>query len=114
MPVRFWAAELVREQLFLQLQQELPYQLAVDTEQFKELARNQVRIDVTIYVCKDSQKHIILGAKGSKIKQIGIVVRKQIEEALQKKVHLFLFVKVRENWIENPTMYTQMGMEQPG
>lgn len=113
MPVRVWVAELVREQLFLRLKQELPYQLTVDTEQFKTVGKNEVRIDATIYVSKDSQKQIILGAKGQTIKQISMQVRKEVEVALEKKVHLFLFVKVRENWFEQPMMYNQMGMVRP-
>jgi GTP-binding protein Era len=112
-PVRFWVAELVREQIFIQLHQELPYQIAVDTEQFKELGKHKVRIDVTIYVTKESQKQIILGKQGSRIKQIGMLVRKEIEKSLNKKADLFLFVKVRENWLDNPAMYQQMGMELP-
>jgi GTPase len=112
-PVRFWVAELVREQIFIQLHQELPYQVAVDTEQFKELGRNRVRIDVTIYVARDSQKQIILGKQGSRIKQIGMLVRKELERSLDKKVDLFLFVKVDEKWLDNPSMYRQLGMEVP-
>lgn len=112
-PIRLWVAELIREQIFIQLHQELPYQVAVDTEQFKELGKGKVRIDATIYVNKENQKQILLGKQGSRIKQIGMTVRKEIEKSLEKKADLFLFVKVRENWQEQPSMYEQMGMEQP-
>ena len=99
-PTRFMAAELVREQLFIQLDEELPYNLSVDIEKWEEVRENEVKIYAVIYTAKDSHKKIILGKAGSMIKEIGQAARMEMEEILGHKVHLFLFVKVKENFDE--------------
>src|SRR6185312_15322461 len=95
-PVRHLAAEITREKLYLKLHQELPYQSTVETEQWTERKDGSVRIEQTIYVERDSQKKIVLGKGGQSIKAIGEAARRELVEILERKVHLFLFVKVRE------------------
>lgn len=111
MPMRLLAAEITREQVFLQLHQELPYATAVETEQWQERDDGSVRIDQTIYVQRDSQKAIVLGKSGRQIKNIGARARAELEEILERRVHLFLHVKVRENWLEERSHYSDMGLE---
>lgn len=105
LPMRFIAAEITREQLFLGLQQELPYKLTVQTEKWEELEDKSVKINQVIVVSRESYKTIILGKNGSKIKELGMKSRKQMEQFFGFPVHLFLFVKVRELWEDNPDYY---------
>jgi GTP-binding protein Era len=111
LPERLLAAEIVREQLFRQLHQELPYASTVETEAFKDQDNGSARIDVTIYVERDSQKAIVLGAKGARIKEIGAKARAELEELMGRRVHLFLFVKVREDWQEDGERYRPWGLD---
>jgi GTP-binding protein Era len=112
-PVRQLAAEITREKLYLRLHQELPYQSTVETEVWKELKDGAVRIEQTIYVERDSQRKIVLGKGGQSIKAIGAAARKEIAAAIEQPVHLFLFVKVREGWGDDPERYRQMGLNFP-
>jgi GTPase len=112
-PVRQLAAEITREKLYLKLHQELPYQSTVETESWTERKDGSVRVEQTIYVERDSQKKIVLGKAGQTIKAIGEAARRELAEILEKKVHLFLFVKVREGWGDDPERYRQMGLEFP-
>ncbi|HET7447950.1 MAG TPA: GTPase Era [Methyloceanibacter sp.] len=107
------AAEITREKLFLRLHEELPYQLTVETTDWKELKDGSVRIEQTIYVARESQRKIVLGAKGRTIKEIGTSAREEIGEIAGAPVHLFLFVKVRERWGEDPERYREMGLDFP-
>ena len=107
------AAEITREKLFLRLHDELPYTSTVETTDWKELADGSIRIEQTIYVERESQRKIVLGAKGRTIKEIGSSARAEIAEMAGSKVHLFLFVKVRERWAEDPERYREMGLEYP-
>ena len=112
-PLRQAAAEITREKLFLRLHDELPYSLTVETADWKELVDGSVRIEQTIYVMRDSQKKIVLGAHGATIKEISMAARKEIGEMIDAAVHLFLFVKVRERWGEDPERYREMGLDYP-
>jgi len=102
-----------REKLYLRLHQELPYSSHIETEKWEEKPDGSVRIDQTIYVERDSQKKIVLGHKGETIRAIGQSARMEIAGILEQKVHLFLFVKVRENWGDDPERYREMGLEFP-
>jgi GTP-binding protein Era len=113
LPMRQLAAEITREKLFLRLHQELPYSSHVETEKWEEKKDGSVRIEQTIYVERDSQKKIVLGAKGETIRAIGQASRKDLCAILEQPVHLFLFVKVRENWSDDPERYREMGLEFP-
>lgn len=110
MPLKLLAAEIVREKLFLYLQQELPYALTVEPELWQRKEDNSVRAEMTIYVQRDSQKIIVLGKGGSMIKKIGQAARREIEDLLEERVRLFLYVKVRENWIDDPARYSDWGL----
>jgi GTPase len=112
-PLRQLAAEITREKLFHRLHQELPYQSTVETESWKELRDGSIRIEQTIYVERESQRKIVLGKGGAAIKKIGAEARKEISEIAEKPVHLFLFVKVREGWGDDPERYRGMGLEFP-
>ncbi len=112
-PLRQLAAEITREKLFERLHQELPYHSTVETEVWKELRKGDIRIEQTIYVERESQRKIVLGKGGQAIKAIGEAARKEIAELTEAKVHLFLFVKVREGWGEDPERYRAMGLEFP-
>lgn len=112
-PLRQLAAEITREKLFERLHQELPYHSTVETEQWKELRGSAVRIEQTIYVERESQRKIVLGKGGATIKAIGEASRREIEKITEGKVHLFLFVKVREGWGDDPERYRAMGLEFP-
>jgi GTPase len=112
-PMRQLAAEITREKLFERLHQELPYHSTVETEAWKELRGGDIRIEQTIYVERESQRKIVLGKGGQTIKAIGEAARKEIAEIAETKVHLFLFVKVREGWAEDPERYRAMGLEFP-
>lgn len=111
--LRQTAAEITREKLFLRLHDELPYTLTVETADWKELADGSIRIEQTIYVERESQRKIVLGAKGQTIKEIGSAARAEIGEIAGVPVHLFLFVKVRERWTEDPERYREMGLDYP-
>ena len=111
MPGRLTAAEITREQLYLQLHQELPYALAVETEGWKEKDDGSVRIDQVVYVERTSQKAIVLGKGGSRIRALGEAARKELEQILERRVHLFLFVKVRGNWGDDPERYRDLGLD---
>lgn len=113
LPMRQLAAEITREKLYLRLHQELPYASHVETEKWEEKKDGSVRIEQVIYVERDSQKKIVLGHKGETIRAIGETARKEIGEILEQKVHLFLFVKVRENWGDDPERYREMGLDFP-
>jgi len=112
-PMRQLAAEITREKLYARLHQELPYQSTVETEIWKELRDGAVRIEQTIYVERDSQRKIVLGQGGATIKAIGADARREIAVAIERPVHLFLFVKVRENWGNDPERFREMGLEFP-
>jgi len=99
-PMRFIASEITREKLFLNLNQELPYSLHVNTDSYEVFTNNQIKINQTIFVFKESQKSIILGKNGLMIKKIGQESRQDISKIANAKVHLFLFVKVKENWVK--------------
>jgi GTP-binding protein Era len=112
-PVRQLAAEITREKLYLKLHQELPYQSTVETETWTERKDGSVRIEQIIYVERESQRKIVLGKAGQSIKAIGEAARRELSEIIEKPVHLFLFVKVREGWGDDPERYRQMGLEFP-
>ncbi len=111
--LRTLAAEITREKLFERLHDELPYQATVETDQWKDLPDGSARIEQTIFVARESHKKIVLGEGGRTIKAIGSAARKEIAEANEAPVHLFLFVKVREGWTEDPERYRAMGLEFP-
>lgn len=110
MPLKLLAAEVVREKLFLYLRQELPYSLTVEPELWQRRDDGSVRAEMTIYVERDNQKIIVLGKGGQMIKKIGQAARRELEEMLEDRIHLFLFVKVRENWINDPARYNPWGL----
>ena len=112
-PIRQLAAEITREKIFQKLHQELPYSSTVETDSWAERKDKSVRIEQTIFVERESQRKIVLGKGGATIKSIGADSRKEIAEIIEQPVHLFLFVKVRENWGEDPDRYREMGLEFP-
>ena len=111
MPMRLLAAEITREKLFMKLHQELPYAITVETENWQKRDDQSIRIEQTIYVERDSQRSIVLGKNGQMIKSIGMESRKELSEVVDAKVHLFLFVKVREKWGDDPSHYTNWGLD---
>ena len=111
--LRHAAAEITREKLFMRLHDELPYSLTVETADWKELKDGSVRVEQTIYVMRESQRKILLGAKGATIKEISMAAREEIGQMVGAPVHLFLFVKVRERWGEDPERYREMGLDYP-
>jgi GTP-binding protein Era len=112
-PMRQLAAEITREKLFERLHQELPYHSTVETESWKELRGGNIRVEQTIYVERESQRKIVIGKGGQTLKAIGESARREIAEIVEAKVHLFLFVKVREGWGDDPERYRAMGLEFP-
>ncbi|MBT3305340.1 MAG: GTPase Era [Alphaproteobacteria bacterium] len=110
MPGRLTAAEITREKLYLQLHQELPYAATVETEAWKEMKDGSVRIEQVIYVERQTQKAIVLGKGGKRIKALGQAAREELEEIFERRVHLFLFVKVREKWGDDPERYRDLGL----
>jgi GTP-binding protein Era len=112
-PVRQLAAEVTREKIYNYLHDELPYQITVETESWKTLRDKSVRVEQVIYVERDSQKSIVLGKGGQTIKKISQASRTELTEIVGEPVHLFLFVKVRENWGQDPERYREMGLEFP-
>jgi GTP-binding protein Era len=113
MPSRLLAAEITREKLYLRLHDELPYATGVETESWAERKDGSVRIDQTIFVEREGQKAIVLGKGGTAVKAIGAAARKDMEELFGRRVHLFLFVKVRENWAETREHYSTIGLDFP-
>ena len=113
LPLRLLAAELTREKIYDRLHQELPYAITVETTDWKTLRNQSVRIEQTIFVERDSQKKIVLGKGGAAIKAISAETRTELAEIVGQPVHLFLFVKVRENWADDPERYREMGLEFP-
>jgi len=111
LPSRMLAAEATREKLFMQLHQELPYNLTVETELFEVQKNGDLKINQVIYVTRDSHKAMVLGKSGARIKQVGSQSRQDLAELFDRKVHLFLFVKVRENWLNDPERFREMGLE---
>ncbi len=112
-PMRSLAAEITREKAYLRLHDELPYALTVETESWEEKKDGSIRIQQVIYVERDSQKKIVLGKGGQSIKTIGQLAREEMQEMLETKVHLFLFVKVRENWGNDRERFGAMGLDFP-
>jgi GTPase len=112
-PLRMLAAEITREKIYERLHEELPYQSTVETDQWQQRPDGSVRIEQTVFVERDSQRKIVLGKGGQTIKAIGQAARKEIAEVAEAPVHLFLFVKVRENWSDDPERYREMGLEFP-
>lgn len=110
MPLKLLAAEVVREKLFLMLQQEIPYALTVEPELWQRRDDDSVRAEMTIYVEREGQKKIIVGQGGKMIKKIGEKARHELEEMLECRIHLFLYVKVRENWGDDPARYSDWGL----
>lgn len=111
LPMRMIAAEMTREKLTLRLHQELPYQLTVETENWEDRKDGSAKIDQIVYVVRDGHKGILLGKKGETIKAVGQAARAELEEFLGRKVHLFLQVKVRPNWLDEAERYSEMGLE---
>ena len=111
MPLRLLAAEITREKIFLQLGDELPYASTVETEQWEDFKNGDVKISQTVYVMRDTQKAIVLGKGGARIKKIGQAAREELEEILERRVHLSLFVKVRDKWTDDPARYSAWGLD---
>ncbi len=111
MPRRLLAAEITREKLYLQLHQELPYAATVETDSWEEQEDGSARIEQTIYVERDSQKAIVLGKGGARIRQLGRAAREELQELLEQRIHLFLFVKVRDKWGDDPARYRDWGLD---
>ena len=111
LPMRLLAAEVTREQVFLQLHQELPYEAAVETDKWEERKDGSVRIEQTIHVQREGQRAIVLGKGGTRIKQIGARARQELHHMLERPVHLFLHVKLSERWAEDPAHYRAIGLE---
>ena len=112
-PIRSLAAEITREKLFERLHDELPYQATVETDSWKDLPDGSARVEQTVFVTRESHRKIVIGEGGRTIKAIGSAARKDIAEAHGGKVHLFLHVKVREGWLDEPERYRAMGLEFP-
>ena len=111
LPLRMIAAEITREKLTLRLHQELPYQMTVETENWQERKDGSARIEQVVYVMRDGHKGIVLGNKGETIKAVSMAARSELEELLERKVHLFLQVKVRQGWLEEAQRYSAMGLD---
>ncbi|MGC6528657.1 MAG: GTPase Era [Paracoccaceae bacterium] len=111
LPMRMIAAEITREKLTLRLHQELPYQLTVETENWQERKDGSVLIEQVVYVMRDGHKGIILGNKGETIKAVSMTARRELSEMLERTVHLFLQVKVRQGWLEEAQRYSAMGLD---
>jgi GTP-binding protein Era len=111
LPMRMIAAEMTREKLTLRLHQELPYELTVETEAWEERKDGSARVDQIVYVAREGHRGIVLGKGGETIKAVGQAARAELEEFMGRKVHLFLTVKVKENWLEDPERYGEMGLD---
>ena len=112
-PLRMLAAEITREKIYERLHEELPYESTVETERWQTRPDGSVRIEQTVFVERESQRKIVLGKGGQTIKASGQAARRDIAEAADAKVHLFLFVKVRQGWGDDPERYREMGLEFP-
>ncbi len=112
-PMRFLAAEITREKLFNAMRQELPYALTVETENWKDQKNGSARIDQVIFVEREGQKKIVIGEGGAMLKKVGAAARQEMEKQFERRVHLFLFVKVRGDWGDDPERYEAMGLEFP-
>jgi GTP-binding protein Era len=110
-PMRFLAAEVTREKVFLQLHQEVPYATAIETESWEEFEDGSVKISQVVFVQREGQKAIVLGKAGARIRAIRLAAQAELEAMFARKVHLFLFVKLRENWTEDPEQYRALGLE---
>ncbi len=110
-PMRFLAAEITREQLYLQLHQEVPYATTVETENWEEFEDGSLKVSQIIYVQREGQKGIVLGKGGARIRSIRLAAQAELEAMLGRRVHLFLFVKLRENWTDDPALYREMGLD---
>lgn len=110
-PARVLAAEITREKAMLRLHDELPYDMTVETETWEERKDGSAKIDQTIYVARESQRKIAIGAKGATIKTIGELARKEMEAAFDRRIHLFLHVKVREGWADERALYQRLGLD---
>lgn len=113
LPMKQLAAELTREKLYLRLHQELPYSAHVETESWEEQPDGSVKVNQVIYIQRDAHKRIVIGKGGQALKNISMAARKELSEILDQKVHLFIFVKVRENWGDDPERYLEMGLDFP-
>ena len=113
LPLRLLAAEITREQIYLQLHQELPYAAAVETEQWEERTDGSVKISQVIHVQREGQKAIVLGKGGAQVKKIGAAARAELEKFLERRVHLFLFVRVTPEWAEDRARFEAMGLDYP-
>jgi len=111
LPMRLLAAELVREQVFIQLRQELPYATAVEVDAWEEFQDGSAKVSATVFVRRDSQRAIVLGKGGARIKEIGTAARIQLEDLLGRRIHLALHVKVLEDWPERPAFYSPFGLD---
>ena len=111
MPMKHLASEITREKLFLNVHEELPYQLTVENDTWENFNNGDIKIEQTIYVERESQRAIVLGHKGARIRAIGSTVRKELQDLLERKVHLFLFVKVREGWKNDPARYRDWNLD---
>lgn len=111
LPMRLLAAEVTREKLFLRLHEELPYALTVETENWEDFRDGSLRLEQTIYVERPQQRKIVLGSQGDAIRKVREMAQQDLEAELQRKVHLFLFVKVRERWTDDPERYLQWGLD---
>ncbi len=111
MPMRLLAAEITREKLFIQLYQELPYSATVETETWEEFADGSVKISQVIFVERDSQRALVIGKGGQRLRKLGEASRHELEEMLERRVHLKLFVKVRGDWTDDPERYREMGLD---
>ena len=114
LPQRLLAAEITREKLFLHLHDELPYALTVETEAWESFRDGSVKITQTIYVQREAHKRMAIGAKGATIRKVREVAQRELEEILETRVHLFLFVKVRERWVDDPERYREWGLDFEG
>ena len=110
-PMRFLAAEVTREKLFLQLHQEVPYATMVETESWEEFQDGSLKISQIVYVQREGQKAIVLGKSGARIKSVRLAAQAELEAMVGRKVHLFLFVKLREHWSDDPAFYREMGLD---
>lgn len=112
MPSRLLAAEITREQIFLQLHEELPYAITVETESWEEFENGDVRLEQTIHVEREQQKAIVVGRAGARLQEIGSMARAELQKSFDRKVHLKLFVRVTDRWKDDPLYYATWGLDQ--
>jgi GTP-binding protein Era len=113
-PMRLLASEITREHLFRQLHQEVPYALTVETESWEEFDNGSAKVQQIIFVARDNQKAIVVGKGGARIKAVREAAQRELEAAMERPIHLFLFVKVRENWADDPEHYRAIGLDWQG